>query len=191
MSRPRKEDGQKALEDLENAFWSLLERYPYKEITIKALTMEAGINHNTFYYHFHNMDEMSESFFRKRIPEMLLPDLDLNLSKIIDAMEKVGTEEYENWNRITLFTCRGSEFLEGLFRRTVREHWLKNNPRIKEEDLDDDQLSLIYFIESGIVDLVAHSRTSNSFSVLVSFMKTPIANAIRNTIKEWEMADFR
>lgn len=186
MSRPRKEDGQKALESLEEAFWSLLERYPYEEITIKALTMEAKINHNTFYYHFQNMDEMAEKFFRNRIPFEALPDLDMDMSRIIDLMDKKDSEEFANWQRISLFTCRGSEVLESIFRKVMREHWFSDNPKIKKEDLDEDQMSLVDFVESGMVDIIAHSRRNNSFSVLVSFMKSPIAEAIRSTMTEWE-----
>jgi len=186
MSRPRKEEGQKALEKLENAFWILLEKHPYDEITIKALTMEAEVNHNSFYYHFRNMDEMAEQFFRKRIPADALPDLSLDLSGVIEMLENGDSEDYKNWQRISLFTCRGSDVLEGIFRRTMREHWLKSNPKIRKKDLDEDQMSLIDFVESGMVDIIAYSRRNNSFSVLISFMKSPIAAAIRSTIAEWE-----
>lgn len=186
MSRPRKEDGQKALENLEEAFWSLLERCPYEEITIKALTMEAKINHNTFYYHFQNMDEMAECFFRKRIPTDVLPGFSLDLSNMIEMLEKKDSEDYRNWQRISLFTCRGSEVLESIFRNVLRDNWFNGNPNIRKEDLDEGQMSLVDFIESGLVDLIAHSRRNNSFSVLVSFMKSPIAEAIRSTMTEWE-----
>ncbi len=186
MSRPRKEDGQKALENLEEAFWNLLERYHYEEITIKALTMEAGINHNTFYYHFKNMDEMAECFFRKRIPSDVLPGFSLDLSKMINMLEKKDSDDYRNWQKISLFTCRGSEVLETIFRNVLRDNWFNGNPIIKKENLDEDQMSLIVFVESGLVDIIAHSRKNNSFSVLVSFMKSPIAEAIRKTMTGWE-----
>lgn len=60
MARPRSDqEGPSAKERIEQAFWQLLEQKPYRQITVKELTQTAQVNHNTFYYHYDNVDDLA------------------------------------------------------------------------------------------------------------------------------------
>ena len=53
MARPRVIVGEDtAYQKIEKAFWAELADKEYEKITISSLSKRAGVNHNTFYYHF-------------------------------------------------------------------------------------------------------------------------------------------
>ena len=49
-----------AKEALEAAFLRLLEERPLREITVKDIVQECGVNRNTFYYHFKDIPALLE-----------------------------------------------------------------------------------------------------------------------------------
>lgn len=57
---------------MREVFWELLEEKPYSAITVKLITQRAGVNHNTFYYHFQNIDDMAMRFFEGNVPTKLV-----------------------------------------------------------------------------------------------------------------------
>jgi AcrR family transcriptional regulator len=76
MARPRKDDGGiPAQRRLEDAFWAMLAEMPYREMTMGALARRAGVNHNTFYYYFVNLDDMAA----RLLDENLVPELPARL----------------------------------------------------------------------------------------------------------------
>ena len=50
-----------AKERLENAFWELLADRDYRKITVTDVVREAGVNRNSFYYHFSSLPELADS----------------------------------------------------------------------------------------------------------------------------------
>ena len=60
MSRPPKTERDKmATVKIEKAFWSLLETEKYTDITVLRISQEAGINRNSFYYHYKDIDDLA------------------------------------------------------------------------------------------------------------------------------------
>ena len=60
MVRPRADlPGPSAKERIEQAFWSQLSEKDYSQMTVDSLCADAGINHNTLYYHFGNLDRFA------------------------------------------------------------------------------------------------------------------------------------
>lgn len=57
MPRPHYKKGDDTARDkLEAAFWDALAEGPYEGISVVGLCRAAGVNKNTFYYHFDNID---------------------------------------------------------------------------------------------------------------------------------------
>lgn len=56
---------------IEQTFLKLLEEKPISEITIKEITKKAGVNRNTFYYHYKNIPDVLESITRQMVDEIL------------------------------------------------------------------------------------------------------------------------
>lgn len=62
MPRPRHDsEVLPAKERLENAFWELLADRDYRKITVTDVVSEAGVNRNSFYYHFSGLSELADS----------------------------------------------------------------------------------------------------------------------------------
>lgn len=61
MARPRKDaEDPGAQERMRIAFWELLGQMPFDRITVKGLAQAAGVQRNTFYYHYRGMDELAK-----------------------------------------------------------------------------------------------------------------------------------
>lgn len=61
MPRPRHDSRCCRQERLENAFWELLADRDYRKITVTDVVREAGVNRNSFYYHFSSLPELADS----------------------------------------------------------------------------------------------------------------------------------
>lgn len=60
MSRPKYAEGDRtAREKLVHAFWAKLAEGSYATLSVVGLCQQAGVNKNTFYYHFENIDELA------------------------------------------------------------------------------------------------------------------------------------
>lgn len=60
MPRPRYEaDAVTARDKLKDSFWKLLEKIPYQDLTVRAIAADAGLNKNTFYYHYGCLDDLA------------------------------------------------------------------------------------------------------------------------------------
>ena len=70
MARPRKDQpGEGAKERIEAAFWELLEEMPFRSISVRMLSQRAGVNHNTFYYHFDSIENLALNVVTENIPD--------------------------------------------------------------------------------------------------------------------------
>ncbi|KFI49445.1 TetR/AcrR family transcriptional regulator [Bifidobacterium biavatii] len=62
MPRPRRDSEiLPARERMENAFWELLADREYHKITVTDVVHEAGVNRNSFYYHYSGLPELADS----------------------------------------------------------------------------------------------------------------------------------
>ncbi|MCR5760672.1 MAG: TetR/AcrR family transcriptional regulator [Sphaerochaetaceae bacterium] len=182
MSRPKKTDDGKAREAMEQAFWNLLEKMPYKNITIKTLAAEAGVNHNTFYYHFKNMEDLALYCFDNCVKQEVLPDFEQDLLTLIHAIKNKDPHIYPIWRKVSLFTCRESDYLESVFKKALRQKWY-TNAEVKDNKPDKGQDALMDFIESGIVILIAHARNLNDPSPLEHFLNSPFFSGVKEMIE--------
>jgi AcrR family transcriptional regulator len=80
MARPKADSNTpSARERIETAFWEMLADVPFSKITVSAISSKAGVNHNTFYYHFSSIEDLAEKVFvdnmMPELPEIMLPVL--------------------------------------------------------------------------------------------------------------------
>ncbi|MCH9276894.1 TetR/AcrR family transcriptional regulator [Bifidobacterium amazonense] len=62
MPRPRRDSEILPAKDrMENAFWELLANREYHKITVTDVVREAGVNRNSFYYHYSGLPELADS----------------------------------------------------------------------------------------------------------------------------------
>jgi len=83
MARPKRDsDIPSAKERLDASFWEMLAEMPFEKITIGSISARAGVNHNTFYYHYASLTDMAE--------EMIDATLILELPSRIISMLSSG-----------------------------------------------------------------------------------------------------
>ena len=74
MPRPRHDsEVLPAKERLENAFWELLADRDYRKITVTDVVREAGVNRNSFYYHFSSLPELADSAILHQVESIPIP----------------------------------------------------------------------------------------------------------------------
>lgn len=129
MARPRRDSGiRPARERIADAFWDLLAQMPYRDITMKAVATRAGVNHNTFYYHFANLEALTEQM----IDENFMADMPVRMlgaaakpSDILDEVVK-SPEAYRRFERMCLLV--GPHSTQKLVERLkcqTRDFWLE------------------------------------------------------------------
>lgn len=180
MARPRKDEaGPSARDRLEEAFWQLLGEGPYKDITVRALTQRAQVNHNTFYYHFENIDEMALSLISKNVPHELVEMVSSllggrDIAKRFDQFAN-DTDLEMRFKRLQLLLRHGDVQLIELARRRVIPQYLSLL------GVDVDALSVadrarMTFMVGGIIALVS-SEEVDSFTQYLELLQSGIADA--------------
>ena len=181
MARPKSSDVD-AKKRLSEAFWDLLSRQPYNQITVKSLCSTAKVNHNTIYYYFSSWEDMVVSFFLdnldEEIPQTIFdavvtgninPDLLINDQSLI-----------LRWQRVRLFAGSESEFLKAIFLDSVRRAWL-HKLGLKEADLHTEEKMDLDFILNGISSLLGNKEYSAP-SYFTGFFRRNLGKGVRETL---------
>lgn len=194
MGRPRKDQtGVSARDRLAQAFWELLEEQSFSDITIGQLSRRAGVNHNTFYYHFNNTEDMARTLFM----ENLEPQLLLSITPFEPHVkEKPGysfhelvagdapDELIERFHKMRVFARDQSPFMQRLLKEQMLETWLSMSGRAHESLTRQECLSLI-FVLGGITALASQLQTGD----MRYEMETFAAGSLGSFIFDW-LTDF-
>lgn len=180
MARPRKDEARPSARDrLEDAFWQLLEEGPYKDITVRALTQRAQVNHNTFYYHFEKIDEMALSLTSKNVPHELIE----TVSALIEGREitqRLGDFAHDanlekRFKRLQLLLRHGDAQLIELGKRRIVSQYL-SILGVDAENLSADDRARMSFVMGGIIALITNEEI-DSFTYFLSLLQGGIVDA--------------
>lgn len=158
MARPRKTDGSvSAKELLVAAFLQMLEQMPYRKITVKALSARAGLNHNSFYYHFGNMEQLAqyalEVTIPKEIPSQVVPRF---LSEGVVQLPFAPEEMEPLFQRVKLFAKKDSPELNPIIRAKIESMWLQA-AGIPPDSLSAKDRTVVSFLSAGgVATMGAH-----------------------------------
>lgn len=164
MARPKNDPNTKpARERIIDAFWILLDKGSYHDITIQSLSIEAKVNHNTFYYHFDSIDSLAKTAF--------LENLDSDISrKILRMMFEPNVDTHvilENpdfisrGNKAKLFTRGDSTYLLCIFKESIMSAWL-NAIGITIDKLSAEDRMDLDFIFSGLTTIIGQTIDPSS-----------------------------
>ena len=92
---------------LQQSFRKLLNEKPLKQITVKDIVDDCGVNRNTFYYHFHDIPELLEGMLKEDIDMVMAEDNAVNsledvlytISYFIRQNKKAALHIYRSINR--------------------------------------------------------------------------------------------
>lgn len=179
MARPRKDQvGPTAFERMREVFWELLEEKPYSAITVKLITQRAGVNHNTFYYHFQNIDDMAMRFFEDNVPAKLVDMVvDAFMGGSID-IALVGKEPNieEHYRRIRAVMRSGSPTLMQLGKERLMRSWMER-AGLGEDELSAADKARINYVWGGITAVVG-SEEAKSIDDYVALLQSGIVDAV-------------
>lgn len=157
MARPRKDQQEApARERIEQAFWSLLEETAYRGITVRALCQRAGVNHNTFYYHFNSIDDLAMGLIDSNLPHeaiaMFIHMVDANPVDVIFSYTDSNIEE--RWNRFRLALSNGGLELRAAIRDRIAAAFVEEMG-IDVGALDAGDRAKLNFAFAGICAVVS------------------------------------
>lgn len=183
MARPKHIEGNAgAKEALVEAFWRMLRQQPYSKITVKALSTEAKVNHNTFYYHFQDMEHLAEYAFDQAFPKDTVTDI---LSKLIkdDAQQaELPYKEFEPaFQRIKLFARPDSPELNTIVKNRVESLWLEVMG-LKRESLSNSRRAMLSFLMAGGLAVVGGNEEF-SLSDFQEMINGPVGKSARAIIR--------
>ena len=184
MARPRKNE-QDALARIENAFWSMMENGEYRDITIKALAMNASVNHNSIYYYFKNIDGLAEQLFLKEYEDSICNTLfDQIITGHVDITEILNNQDsLQRLNHIRLFARSESPYLKSIFITHVKAGWLKHM-EISEDELSLDEQMDLAIILNGITAILGLLIFTLDAQFLTSFFERNLGKSIGETFKQ-------
>lgn len=186
MSRPK----QCAYEDsargkIESAFWSILEKEGFNAVTMLRLSQESGLNRNTIYYHFDNVQEISLFAFNniftdaasRLFSSIILSDRDMSSSVMRDS------ELLSNIKKIHLFAESESPLLISIVKTSLKKAWFSNMGISCEALTPADKMQIEYIL-SGFISIIGNKEFINNDSMLKTFPHTLSGKAAINTLKE-------
>ncbi|MGO1183877.1 MAG: TetR/AcrR family transcriptional regulator [Micrococcaceae bacterium] len=157
MGRPRQDQGPSAVQRLEAAFFNELRQTPYPGITISAIVRAAGVNRNSFYYHYSDLGDLAHSavthLMVSGVPRLIAEGFSIG-SQEVDRLIDEGAND-ENFARMVIVagphsTAELREILKG----ALVDIWAA------AFDLDLDTLtpearSTVQFVLGGLLELLA------------------------------------
>lgn len=155
MARPRyRPDDATARDRLTQAFWQLLADAPFSKLTVLGVVRASGLNKNTFYYHYNDIDDLARSIvadaFQPDALQRLLARLDAGSADIRDPQLE------QSFNRLCLIASdHSTPALQGMLKDALCSTWA----RVLHFDLDrlsfKQRLSL-EFAAGGVTALFAY-----------------------------------
>lgn len=161
MPRPRRDpEVLPAQQRLENAFWTLLKERPYGKITVTDIVREAGVNRNSFYYHFSGLPELADTAILHALEGLPVMKHATNMESLRQEWQHMCILAFNDplirkqFNRIALFvgphsTIELTEALRDFIRLT-----LLGNFDMDYEQVDLSIRLLIDFTVGGIVGVL-------------------------------------
>ena len=160
MVRPRYLDGEKkAVDKIEAAFWECLEEAPFDEMTVAGIVRKAGLNRNTFYYHYQDIDHMAQTIVGERLLDPALPAI--VLSQIAQGRESLSPDALlqsdfsRRLNHVRLIAGEhSSATLRSMLKDSAKRIWC-TELGIDEDELDAQEDLLLEFTLGGLLAMLA------------------------------------
>lgn len=166
MARPKYAVGdQTAKEKLAAAFWRLLADKPYAKLSALDVVREAGINKNTFYYHYTGIDDMAADAVDSTLdPTTLLATLS-SLRSVNPVTTPMHTPLDANLDRLCLVAGEHSTpALRLLLKNALRSAWCEALG-IDQSQLELQQQIALEFALGGVLEVMAYrSRVATAFN---------------------------
>lgn len=155
MARPKKSvDNSPMNEQIEMAFWNLLQRKPISKISVSEIIKEAHCNRSTFYYYYADVNHLTPSIIEKIIPSHIPNIAFLYLAGDIKTID-LDIQSRESIEKICLILNHSdSHDLVKSIENAIISLWVKQF-HIDEATMNDDLKYTMEFLAGGIVSVLS------------------------------------
>lgn len=184
MARPkRNQDGPSARERIQEAFWALMDEMPYDAITVTTLAKRAGVNHNTIYYYYENIDHLAFQLLEENIPENIGQILGDILTRGQAYLYSYMSEPdlFLRWRRMCLFLQSESSYLVEYVKKKMIRTWCETM-QTSPEALTRDQRVSLEFILAGMMVVLKLAFQEKDMSILSSLLESPLGQGLWATL---------
>lgn len=180
MGRPKKNSADiSATEKIEKAFWYILEKEGFACVTILRLSQESGLNRNTIYYHYENVEDVAAKAFRHNIDNEAGQRF---ISAMLADSQSTDREIPLHVKKIHLFAKSESSVLQSIVKETITNTWL-DAFHIDKDSLTESDLISLEFIMSGVTGMLGNKQFISSPDSFQGFPNSPIGRASIETLK--------
>lgn len=185
MARPKADSNMpSARERIENAFWEMLASVPFSQITVSAISAKAGVNHNTFYYHFSSIEDLAVKVFEDNmmpeLPQIMLPVLSDGQTQAGGSEEDSASDPAElsaHFHRARLYASSGSALLTGILRDSIMKLWL-DAAGLEDSQLTQPDRDQLAFIFGGIVSMIAEMGDDANIGRMADMVGSPLGKGV-------------
>ena len=159
MPRPKyRQDDETARERLVQAFWDGIGAMPFHKLTVSEVVRRAGLNRNTFYYHFADIDDMAEKVVEETLmsdlPGILVSELNHGVGVVVDSL-LVDKSIRKRFDRVCLLAGKNSSpRLQEMLKTAIADNW-KNYLSIETGKLGYEDQLVFEFCLGGVFSLLA------------------------------------
>jgi len=186
MARPKRDsEAVPARARLEHAFWELLAEAPYKDMTIGSLSRRAGVNHNTFYYYFDNLDDMAVRLLEANlIPEFPERVLAAFGAGALDFADATGDARIRlRFQRLCLLAGPNSAtWLTERLSQAIRGLWLASLG-LDPADLTRAEAAALTFMLGGMLAVLGEFGQDGDPAVLGLIVDSPLGRGLMTTMQ--------
>lgn len=163
----------------------MLEREGFGAVTMLGLARASGLNRNTVYYHFRNVQEVAQSAFRSAFPD----EVGRLLISLLLAGEDVTPRAFTDdalqaaLGRLHLLVDSGEPLLTDMLKGALKRAWF-SRLGISAERLTPEEAMQIEYIVSGFVGLLGNRDMLRSGRTMKAFPHTRMGRAAMDTLRE-------
>lgn len=179
MGRPRRGIGLSADVRLENAFLEQLQVTPFQRITVSGIAKAAGLNRNSFYYHYADLEDLAQSAVSSLlvtdIPRLLAEGLGIRTAQVDHALFE-AVQDARLPKLLAVCGPNSTEQLRDMFKTTVIDVWLEAF-HLSRENLDADANATLHFILGGMLELFSQVDEQDPSQAFMMMKDLPIRHA--------------
>ncbi len=185
MPRPKYKKNEKtAVDKIEDAFWKLLETTRYSCITVAQVVKLAGLNRNSFYYHFENMDDLAHT----AVTDTMNPAA---ISVMVDAMNGkedlavTRTPEFkQSVERFCLIAGKNSSYgLRTMLTDALEQAWCKIVHVDPAKFTKKDKVIVSYLL-GGTLSVFAYCADNNIEVPMEEILHSGLSKRVHETLLE-------
>jgi len=185
MARPKYGNGDvPARGKLVDAFWRLLAAEPYTQMSVREVCREAGLNKNTFYYHFESLDALAGEAVGGALPIELAQSLiaaPLGELPPLQPIARTPTVS-RKFTRVGLVLGSNGAALQGTLMSCFTEQLAQLMPYSSEEERQSKTL-LLGFVAGGLVNTLRGKEPARYADAVTELQRLPAIQACMDELR--------